>query len=68
MAALRTTNAEEALGQYAAPEEIAKLTLDEVGQHAIAIGAFDIGEEGLEMTLEHLIEDGGLGPPALIVE
>jgi hypothetical protein len=54
------------MGQNAAFEKGFEFGFDEFGQARPGLG-LDLGEEGLDMFLYQLIEDGFFRPPPLIV-
>ena len=55
-----TVHAAEAVGQDAALQVVGELADDEAGQDAAGFRIVCGGEEGLEVLLEHFVQNGGL--------
>ncbi len=66
MGTVGATQAQEAVGQYAALEKGIEFVFDEIGQARSSL-KLDLGQEGLEVFLNQLIEDGVFGTPAFVV-
>ena len=62
MRAARTAQPQKAMRQYPAFEKILELVFDKLRQARAGLG-FDLGEEGLELFLHHLIERRFLRAP-----
>ena len=54
------------MGEDAALQEGLELGFDKLGQACPGLG-FDLGQEGVEVFLNQLIEDGVFGTPAFVV-
>ena len=66
MAALVTAQAEKPVRENAACEEGFELSSDKLWQAASTVG-FDVRQEGFEVLLNQLVEDGFFGAPPLIM-
>jgi len=67
MGTVGATQAQKAVGEDPALQEGIELCLDKCGQGRSSLG-FDLGEEGFEVLLDQLVEDGVFGTPPLVVD
>ena len=67
MAAVAAAQAQEAVGQDAAPQEGVELVLDELRQVRACFG-FSLGDEGRSLLLHQTIQRGLLRAVALVVD
>ena len=67
MGTVRTAQAQKTVGEDTAFKKGLELGFDKLGQARPGL-KLDLGQEGFEVFLDHLVEDGVFGTPPLVVD